>query len=271
MRARSGYWDAAAVEAPRVARLPLWRAHADAVNCAWVRAALGGCTHGRVLKTDAFDEAVGPGLIGDLCAASPCVVGIDLSLPALRAGRARYRHWALAAADVRSLPFGDGCFDVVVSISTLDHFESKDEIAGALRDLHRVLRPGGLLLLTLDNPDNPIVYLRNRLPFPVLHALGLLPYFVGATCGRRELRELLTRTGFEVDGLSALLHCPRALAIGCASLLESARWLPLRQAFLGSLMAFEVGARLPSRFLTGYFVAAVARREGGPASESPAC
>ena len=82
--------------------------------------------------------------------------------------------------------------------STLDHFRSHSEIVTSLRELLRVLRPGGQLLLTLDNPANPLVGLRNALPFGLLHRLRIVPYYVGATCGPRGLRRLLPQVGFEV-------------------------------------------------------------------------
>src|SRR5204863_8026948 len=66
--------------------------------------------------------------------------------------------------DVRALPFADGSFDVVVSTSTLDHFQARADIDTALRELHRVLASDGLAVVTLDNPWNPLVALRNALP-----------------------------------------------------------------------------------------------------------
>jgi ubiquinone/menaquinone biosynthesis C-methylase UbiE len=46
--------------------------------------------------------------------------------------------------DVRQLPFADNVFDHVVCASSLHYFRSPEE---SLRELHRVLRPGGMLIL----------------------------------------------------------------------------------------------------------------------------
>mgnify|MGYP006138370175 CR=1 FL=1 len=40
---------------------------------------------------------------------------------------------------------------------------------------------------------NPVVRLRNALPFGLLRRTGLVPYYVGATCGPRRLRDFLGR------------------------------------------------------------------------------
>src|SRR5574341_1753589 len=105
------------------------------------------------------------------------VFGIDLSLLTVRAAKLRHHGLKATGADVRHLPFADGVFDVIVSNSTLDHFESSDEIISSLQELHRVLRTGGQLLLTLDNLANPLISLRNVLPFGLLNRLNIVPYY----------------------------------------------------------------------------------------------
>lgn len=50
-------------------------------------------------------------------------------------------------ADItKRLPFQGGSFDVVVASNTLEHIPNTEE---ALAELHRVLKPGGLLLVTI--------------------------------------------------------------------------------------------------------------------------
>jgi SAM-dependent methyltransferase len=222
-----------------------------------------------VLKTDVFDEAVGEGLYPPLAARAREVVVVDVSEPLLAAARRRYPALRAVRADVRALPFADGEFDAIVSNSTLDHFRSTDEIVRALRELRRVLRPGGRLLLTLDNPANPFVALTKLLPRGLLNRLwlgrgggarlGLVPYYVGATLGIRRLRRLLPQLGFDVEETAAIVHAPRPLAVVVGERLGRAS-PPADGRFLAALMAFEQLARLPTRFLTAHFVAVRAVR-----------
>jgi SAM-dependent methyltransferase len=57
--------------------------------------------------------------------------------------------------DVRNLPYPDDTFDQVFSISVLEHVApAEGGDAGALREIGRVLRPGGVLVLTLPYGQN---------------------------------------------------------------------------------------------------------------------
>lgn len=246
----SGYWEEVGEAWQGGKPDPLWRAHSDAVNRRWLAAVWPGRPVDRALKTDMFDEAAGEGVFGFLRARSRCAVGMDVA-------RSTSPH---VVADVRRLPFDREVFDVVVSNSTLDHFETEAELVESLRELRQVLRPGGELLLTLDNPLNPIVALRNVLPFELLNRLALTPYRVGCTCGPRRLRRLLGEAGFEVADVRALLHCPRVAAVKWASRVEQSGDAARRARLFASLLTWERLARWPTRWLTGYFVAVKAVR-----------
>jgi SAM-dependent methyltransferase len=56
----------------------------------------------------------------------------------------------LGVADGRALPFVDGAFDHAFSISVLEHIEEAGD-AEALRELARVVQPGGRVLVTLPH------------------------------------------------------------------------------------------------------------------------
>lgn len=256
--AATRYWDGVGAEWTGAHADSLWRGYCDRRNATLLSRWLApGGPHAHILKTDVFDEAVSGGVIGVLRRHAARVTGIDVSPVMLRAAGARWPGLEVVAADVRRLPYRDGTFDAVVSISTLDHFESVGSIRTGLGELHRVLRRGGGLLVTLDNAAHPTVALRNRLPFGLLHRLGAVPYRVGATCGAGALRRMLQAAGFEVRVLTHVEHCPRWLAVRVARALARRRSSDRSvRAFLRVLERFESLERWPLRALTGHYVAA---------------
>ncbi len=243
----------------------LWRSHSDAVNGALLDRWMPQHSGGRLLKTDAFDEAFGSGLIDFLAGRVRHVVTIDVSDEVLRAALARKCALTAVQADVRRLPFAGGAVDIVLSNSTLDHFDSIEQIALSLQELSRVLRPGGLLILTMDNPANPIVRLRNALPFHWLFRIGLVPYRVGATVGAARLKVLLTRWGFENVETTAILHCPRVLAVRLAGILDRYGTERGKEQFRHCLTSMERLGGLFTCFQTGHFVAVRAVKRGSKA------
>lgn len=82
------------------------------------------------------------------------VEGIDLAAPCLRLARRMATDWGLAIdwrqGDIENLPYGEAEFDLVTTTMTL-HELPLDAIARTLEEAHRVLKPGGQLVV-LENP-----------------------------------------------------------------------------------------------------------------------
>jgi SAM-dependent methyltransferase len=215
-----------------------------------------------VLKTDLFDECVSEGLYPELALHAGRVAGIDVE-PAVVAGAGR-RHRGLVGkvADIRALPFAEESFDAVVSNSTLDHLEAVEEVETALGEIHRVLSPGGRLVLTVDNPYNPLVAVRNALPPAIARAVRPTLYRSAWTCGPRALDSLLRRSGFDVLETTAILHFPRVVVAAAGTRPPDPAQ---RRLVLAILRRAEALGRLPTRFMTAHFIAALAVRPGRPA------
>lgn len=78
--------------------------------------------------------------------------GVDLSL-ALLAEAARRETGPLFRADMRRLPFTDGCFTVLVNFFTsFGYFDSEEENLSVIEEISRVLSPNGRFLIDLINP-----------------------------------------------------------------------------------------------------------------------
>lgn len=253
----SSYWNAIELDG----FYGLWRVHADAINGALLSRWLGGHGGAICVKTDAFEEAVGEGPLAMPGAAYQNCLYFDCAERILV--QARKRHPALAAVvcDTRAIPLPE-CADAVVSFSTLDHFERRADFMQALAELHRILRPGGKLVITLDNPANPLVWFRNRIPRRFREGTGLVPYFVGYTVGAPGLGRVLEETGFLVRECTGVLHCPRVLAIPFCEFIQR-RNPAMGRLLLRCLRAFEQCERLPTRYLSAHFVAALAEKPLG--------
>ncbi len=116
----------------------------------------------RVLKTDAFNEARGLPMPGGIA------LNIRGDVFAVEADRSTYEQ-ALALGvqarhgDIRSLPFPDARFDVVLDFSTIDHVV---EYATVLAEYSRVLVCGGTLVVVFwAKPSLEVVNTQVYLPF----------------------------------------------------------------------------------------------------------
>jgi len=93
------------------------------------------------------DIACGTGILSDRIERElhpDAVYGVDMSDGMLSQARARSDrvHWLRGPAE--QLPFDDGALDAVVTTSAFHFFDQP----AALREFHRVLRPGGLVAVS---------------------------------------------------------------------------------------------------------------------------
>ncbi len=249
------YWNEEILAARGASDDAIWYRYMEGVYGDLIARAIADAPPGRSLKTDLYEEARG--------AHSPLAHlphprgGIDQSDEVVAAARLNAERLGvecdLVVGDVRDLPFSDGHFHFVLSGSTLDHFARREDIFVALNEISRVLAPGGTFVLTLDNPHNPMLVLRRRVA--ALSRLRLRPYFVGETLSIEAGIEALGQAGLEVRGVRAVAHAPRDPAMRLARL--GARFGPgaSTDLLLGALRRCEALEHMPSRRLTGYYLA----------------
>ena len=255
---RSGYWDRILDEFAHAPALDPWRAYMRRVYGRLITEWIGPSAPGPALKTDLFEEAITPHhVLGDL---GPGSFGIDCSPAIASAAQKRLgsAHHFLVA-DLRKLPIRDGALGSILAGSSLDHFTDRRDIDVCLAELARALKPGGVLVVTFDNPRNPIVWLRNILPFKWLNRIGIVPYFVGATYGFAEAARALASVGLRVTAQRGVAHAPRVLAVWAAALggrRVSSRFLE------NAFDRWEALTRLPTAGVTAYYVALRAEKRG---------
>jgi len=162
------------------------------------------------------------------------IVAIDVSVDLLEIAKAK-----CSASNVRyeiqdacALTYPHATFDSVVGSSILHHLE----IEPALREIRRVLRPGGTIYFTEPNMLNPQIAIQKNVPW-IKRWLGDTPD--EAAFFRRPLRRLLERTGYRDIRIEPFdfLHpkTPAALINGVALFGGFLENVPVVSEFAGSL------------------------------------
>jgi SAM-dependent methyltransferase len=214
-----------------------------------------------ILKTDLFAEAFEPStFLFDFEAASNRIIGIDVSMEIVSAARRNAAEKEAGidkyfCCNVKQLPIGNDSIDLVISDSTLDHFPDVDDISVSLSELARVLKPGGVLVLTLDNSRN-LTYP----PYWLIRLwmkLGLTPYFVGRTVPLSRLKQMLAQAGLVVEDSTAIFHYPHpdALVRGAESVVRRLSGKRADKHILKCLAWTDRLENSRSRYLTGRYIA----------------
>jgi ubiquinone/menaquinone biosynthesis C-methylase UbiE len=86
------------------------------------------------------------------------LIGLELDADIIRKARANVGHLpdvTLTRGNIYALPFPDSTFDGVILSEILEHIE--DDVAG-LREVRRVLKPGGVVAITVPNANYPLLW-----------------------------------------------------------------------------------------------------------------
>jgi SAM-dependent methyltransferase len=112
--------------------------------------------------TRLLDAGCGAGLLALLASLRGAqVTALDASPGLLAIARQRLPGADVREGDLESLPFADACFDAVAAVNSL--FYAQD-MAAAMRELARVLRPGGRIVVTAWGPLERCEFLAAVMP-----------------------------------------------------------------------------------------------------------
>jgi SAM-dependent methyltransferase len=99
------------------------------------------------VRGEVLDVACGTGYGAQLLKPHARVSGVDRDEEAVKLARSRVGGTFLVG-EVPPIPFSDNAFDFVVCFETVEHISHDDEF---IREIGRVLRPGGQLLISTPN------------------------------------------------------------------------------------------------------------------------
>jgi len=212
--------------------------------------------HGLVLfKTDLWDEAKNTEILRWAADHGARPAGIDVSIDIVReATRVLGGHRPeFMVGDVRAIPMRSGAVDAVYSMGTIEHFE---EYAQAVREMFRILRPGGIAIVGVPNKLDP--FLRPLLVH-VLNLAGLYGYGMEKSFTPGALQRLLESAGFRVSARTGILFIP-----GWLRMLDL--WLHTRRSGVSAVTRAPVRLfawlyrRVPAVRRHGYLTVCVAER-----------
>lgn len=118
---------------------------------------------------DLLDAGMGAGrLCGELAELGWRVHGIDASAAMVEAARARLPETGgrFERAEIEALPFPADTYDVVTATGVLEY----SDVAAALDELRRVLRPGGRAVVSYPNPAAVYGRWKTRLWYPLVRS-----------------------------------------------------------------------------------------------------
>jgi len=176
-----------------------------------------------------LDVGCGTGATLELLAEVGQAVGLDSSRDALRYSRRRGKHRLLLGRG-EALPVAEESFDIITALDLLEHIPDD---AAAVREFARVLRPGGILLVTV--PALPWLWSEHD------EALDHLRRYT-----RKRLQGVLKSAGLRVERLSPLIAL---LLLPIAALRMLQRLLPKKKSQPET--AFIIPPRLVNWLLIG--------------------
>lgn len=110
---------------------------------AFYRRIVGRAKDGKVL-----DVGCGQGyILSGIKKQHTTLYGIDIQEPDIRVARNWVEGGHFCLGDIRSLPYRSNAFDYLICTEVLEHVEGDDVI----KECHRVLKPGGVALITVPN------------------------------------------------------------------------------------------------------------------------
>ncbi len=133
------------------------------------------------------------------------ITGCDLSSAALRSySQVNWPYCQVTQASIFEMPFEDGSFQGVYNLGVMEHF-SQEEIVRALGEFHRILEPGGHLVMFWPPERSPMRYILG-----LFHAAAslfgkratkqpLYPPEISRAKSKSQVQAWLEQSGFQLD------------------------------------------------------------------------
>lgn len=160
-----------------------------------------------------LEIAVGPGRVSKNLDFFDIAVGIDTSNPMLKTAREKVENqrWSFLNADAMNMPFCSESFDAIVTFRLLRHF-TKEERTGTYREIHRVLKNDGILIMDALNIDTGIITkifdktYRSILQIMAKLIRGRSNMIYDVLYTKKDLEKELMDFGFQIKSINGIIH-----------------------------------------------------------------
>lgn len=183
----------------------------------------GGIEGKKFLKLDLWNEVNNTKILFWVAEKKAKVYGIDISSYLVKKAGKNFAKEGLKGefrvCDMRDLKFPGNFFDFVYTMGTVEHVHDFDY---AIREIYRVLKPGGKAIIGVPNRTDP--FLRPTLVW-FMDKLAFYAYSPEHSFTRRELKLMLQSVGFGLKGDSGVLFMPGILRMADLFLYKHLRFL----------------------------------------------
>jgi SAM-dependent methyltransferase len=211
----------------------------------------------RFLKLDLWNETRNTEILFWVVERGAEVFGVDIADEIVREAEQHFLNRGFSGTfetcDIRALTFGDGEFDLVYSMGTVEHLPNPE---ASFREMFRVLKAGGKAIIGVPNSRDP--FLRPLL-VRLLDLLGLYLYAPERAFSPKELANELSAAGFKVTHTTGILFMPWLLRVVDILIYQNLpSILPLSRALLSPFEFLE--SRYPGLARLGYLTVCVAEK-----------
>jgi len=179
---------------------------------ALIKECFGNLKGKKFLKLDLWNEVNNTRILSWIAKQKADVFGIDISSYLVEKSQENFKKEGLkgkfVVCDMRDLQFPDNYFDFIYTMGTIEHVY---DYHVAVREIYRVLKPGGKAIIGVPNRFDP--FLRPLMVW-FLDIFGAYAYSPEQCFSRRELKLMLRSIGFEIKCDSGVLFMPGILRMG---------------------------------------------------------
>lgn len=179
----------------------------------------------KILKLDLWNEVNNTSILDRAIENGLDVSAVDISPDLCRRALENFKqkgfHPNFVVGDIRKIPLPTDYFDYLYTMGTIEHVPDPEN---AIREIHRVLKPGGIAVIGVPYRYDIfgrafIVWLGNKINF--------LPYGEEKCFSWREFKKLISISNFEIIDRSGAYFMPWFLRFGDMWLHQHAQPLDL--------------------------------------------